>query len=142
MISIIITAYKEPNTVGRCIESIINQQIKDKFEIIVVCPDEETKKEALKFKNIKHIQDPGLGKPTALNLAFKEAMGDILILTDGDVFLEKESINKILIQFNNKNVGAVSGHPIPLNERNRMIDFWAHLLTEVGAHRTRLEKDR
>ena len=113
MISIIITAYKEPNTVGRCIESIINQQIKDKFEIIVVCPDEETKKEALKFKNIKHIQDPGLGKPTALNLAFKEAMGDILILTDGDVFLEKESINKILIQFNNKNVGAVSGHPIP-----------------------------
>ena len=42
MISIIITAFKEPKTIGRAIEQVLKNKIKDKFEIIVSAPDKET----------------------------------------------------------------------------------------------------
>jgi len=142
MLSIIITAYKEPHTIGKCIESIINQRFKEKYELIVVCPDKETKEQALKYKKVKYIQDQGLGKPTALNLVLKKVKGDIIILTDGDVFLGENAIEEILNPFKDNKVGIVSGHPISINSKNKMVDFWSHLLTEVGAHSTRLEKDK
>ncbi len=139
MISIIITAYKEANTIGKAIECILNQKIKEKYEIIVLCPDKETKLAALKYK-IKYIQDPGKGKPAALNLAFKKAKGNILILTDGDVYTSSNSINELLKPFKNKEIGAASGHPISTNNKNTILGFWSHLLTDIGAHETRLLK--
>ena len=136
MISVIITAYKEQNTIGKVIESIL-PQLKNKDEIIVVCPDKETEKAAKKFK-IKHIKDQGKGKPAALNLAFKKAKGNILILTDGDVYISKNAIKEILKPFKDKKVGAVSGRPVSTNTRNTMLGFWSHLLTDIGAHETRI----
>ena len=141
MISIIITAYKEQETIKKCIESIINQKIEDNYEIIVLCPDKETKEAALKYK-VRHIEDPGLGKPTAINLALERAQGELLILTDGDVFLEKDSISKLTKFFEDKSIGIVSGRPVSLNPKNNMLGFWSHLLTDAGAHLTRLEKDK
>ena len=131
MISIIITAFKEANTIGKAIESIQNNNLKD-YEILVICPDDETRDVALKFKNIKYFKDPGKGKPSALNLAFKTAKGDILVLTDGDVFVDNNSINNLLKQFENDNVGAISGHPMSINSKNNMFGFWAYLLTNVA----------
>ena len=54
MISIIITAFKEPKTIGKAIGSILEQNIKEKYELIVACPDEETKNIALSYKGVKH----------------------------------------------------------------------------------------
>ena len=39
MISIIITAYKEDKTVGKAIESILQNKILDNYEILVFAPD-------------------------------------------------------------------------------------------------------
>ena len=39
--------------------------------------------------------------------------------------------------FRNPKIGAVSGHPIPVNSRYNLFGYWAHLLTEQGAHQTR-----
>ncbi len=91
MISCIITAYKEDKTIGKAISSMVKACLKAKvdYEILVFAPDQETINEALKYKTseIKIFQDEGKGKPAALNLAFKEAKGDIFILSDGDVFV-------------------------------------------------------
>jgi cellulose synthase/poly-beta-1,6-N-acetylglucosamine synthase-like glycosyltransferase len=38
------------------------------------------------------LKDPGKGKPTALNSGFRKVKGKILILTDGDVLIVKNSI--------------------------------------------------
>lgn len=135
MISIIITAYKEPRTIGRCIASFIEQDIKEKYEILVICPDKETKKVvdmySKNYKQVKHIQDPGKGKPVALNIAFKEANGDYLILTDGDVYVSKNSVNLLLEKFKDK-IGAVSGHPVSLENRNNYYGYISHLLTDMA----------
>ncbi|MFC1800483.1 glycosyltransferase [Nanoarchaeota archaeon] len=144
MISIIITAYREEKTIGKAIKSFLEQKIKGDYEILVVCPDEGTKKVVDSFskehKQVKHVQDPGKGKPIALNKAFKTAKGDVLILTDGDVYVDYGSVNKLLKAFENEKVGAVAGRPISLNSKKDMLGYWSHLLTDAGAHQTRMER--
>jgi len=139
MISIIITAYREPNTIGKAIESFQNQKLKEKHEIIVVAPDKETINIAKKYK-VKIVKDRNKGKPAALNLVFEATKkSDILILTDGDVYVSPNSISNLLKPFTDRSVGAVTGRPISLNRKDDMLGFWSHLLTEVGAHETRLK---
>lgn len=136
MISIIITSYKEPNTIGKAIESILKNNLKN-YEILVVAPDKETLDAAKKYsnKNIKLIKDFGKGKPAALNLAVSKAKGDILILTDGDVYVKENSLNLLLEPFKNKKIGAVSGNPVSLNPKNNMLGYWSHVLTGVANER-------
>lgn len=142
MISIIITAYKEPKTIGKAIKSITSQKIKQKYELIISAPDKETLNEAKKYakrnKNVKVIKDKGKGKPAALNLIFKKAKGKILIFTDGDVFTSKDSINNLIKYFKDLKVGAVSGRPISINSRANMLGFWSHLLSDT-ANKIRLK---
>ena len=138
MISIIITAYKEPNTIVKAIEQILKNNLKN-YEIIVTAPDKETLDAAKVFikknKNIRLLQDKGKGKPAALNLAVSKSYGDILILTDGDVYIEENSLNLLLEKIKDNNIGAVSGNPISLNPKNNKLGFWAYWLTEVANDR-------
>lgn len=142
MLSIILTAYKEPKTIGKAIESFTDQGIKD-YELLALCPDRETadviKRYAKKDKRIKYIKDPGKGKPTALNIAFKKAKGSILVLSDGDVFVSKGSVNLLLKHFKGKKIGAVTGRPVSISARGNMLGYWSHLLTDA-AHKTRSER--
>ena len=75
MISCIITAFKEPTTIKRAIDKMEVACIKAKvdYEILVITPDAETLTAAETYsgKNLRIIKDPGKGKPTALNIAFK-----------------------------------------------------------------------
>ncbi len=135
MISIIITAYKEEKSIGKAIESILQNKISDNYEILVLAPDEKTlevaRKYSKKHKQVKEIKDEGEGKPSALNLAFKKAKGEILILTDGDVYISFDSISKLLKHFKDKKIGAVSGRPISLDSMKNKFGFWSHLLTDI-----------
>jgi len=146
MISIIITAYKEEKTIGKAIKSITNQKIIEDYEVLCVCPDKETRDVIERYERtnhkIKHVEDSGKGKPTALNIAINNAKGDILILTDGDVFVSDNSINKIIKPFQNKEVGIVSGRPISLNPKENKWGYFSHLLTDLGAHQTRLNQTK
>ena len=145
MISIIITSFKEPLTIGKAIESFLNQNIKEKYDIIVSCPDEETaevvKNYSKKHKQVKLFKDPGKGKMLALNLLFKEIKSDILILTDGDVYVSDNSVNEILDTFKDTEVGCVTGQPVPVNDKKTRFGYWAHLLL-YGAHKAREKRNK
>ncbi|MBI4095311.1 MAG: glycosyltransferase [DPANN group archaeon] len=142
-VSVIITAFREPNTVGRAIEAVLRDNIKHDCEIIVACPDKETKDVvdfyARNHKNIKHFQDPGRGKSYALNLILKEVKCDVLILTDGDVFVGENSIANLLKHFHDTRAGIVSGRPVSSSRKDTMLGFWSHLLLDAGAHLARKE---
>jgi len=136
MITIVITGYKEPRTIGKAIESILKNKIPEDYELIVIAPDKETlsaaKKYATKNKKIKLIQDEGKGKPAALNIIFKKAKGRIILMTDADVYISKNAILPIIRQFDDKKVGAVTGRPISLDSKKTMLGFWSHLLTDTA----------
>jgi cellulose synthase/poly-beta-1,6-N-acetylglucosamine synthase-like glycosyltransferase len=145
MISIVITSFKEPRTIGKAIESFINQKIKEDYELIVSAPDQETldvvKGYKKKNKKIKSFQDPGKGKTYALNLLLPKLKGEIIILTDGDVYVSKGSINELLRPFKDKSVGCVTGKPVSINTRKNLFGYWSHLLC-YAAHKMRLKRTK
>lgn len=136
MISIIITAFNEPKTIRKAIDSFLNQNIKNKYELIVVAPDKETKKVVKKYKKVKLFKDPGKGKSYALNLILKKIKGDIIILTDGDVYVSSNSINELLRQFKDKKVACVTGRPVPIENKKTRYGYWANFLFD-SAHKLR-----
>ena len=135
-ISILLTAYKEEKTIRKAIESILKNKIKHDFELIVLAPDDETLKTASLIAQsntkIKILKDEGRGKPAALNLGIKKSTGDILILSDGDVYIDEKSLNPMIEKFTDPKVGAVTGHPITLNDRKSLFGYWSHLLTDMA----------
>ena len=143
-ISIILTAYKEPKTISRAIEQILKNNLSH-YELIVTAPDDGTlnvaKKYSKKIKNLILFKDRGEGKPTALTDAFKIAKGNILVLTDGDVYIKENSIDELIKHFSDSKVGAVSGHPVPVEEKTKMMGYWAYVLMDI-AHKIRKERDR
>ncbi|MFH0868744.1 MAG: glycosyltransferase [archaeon] len=138
MISIAIIAFKEEKSVAKTIESIIKQKIPGKYELVVCAPDEGTISIAKKYKHVKIFKDPGEGKNQALNLLYKTLKGDIWIFTDGDVILGDGSVAEILKPFENSKIGLVSGRVVAFNSRETKYGYWAHLLSDAGAHEERL----
>ncbi|MFH1331690.1 MAG: glycosyltransferase [archaeon] len=147
MISIIITAWEEPKATHKCIRRFLAQDMPDKFEIWVTCPDEETKQVVMdykkKYKNIHFLDQPReWGKNVMMNILAKKAKGDILIFTDGDIFVGPNSVRELYDKFKDSRVGCVSGRPVSLNPKTNMVGYWSHLLTDAGAHRIRSERYR
>jgi len=136
-ISVIITSYREPKTIGKAINAVLNQNIPN-LELLVVAPDDETLN-AAKHKKVITIKDDGNGKSAALNFVIPKTKGDILILTDGDVYVDTKAISELIKPFSDPLVGAVSGNVISINSRNTMYGYWAYTLTNI-ANDMRLEK--
>lgn len=109
MVSVVITSYKEPKTIGRTIRSIADLRysgLPSAPEIIQVSPDQKTltagKREAQRLrlgKRFIQIKDAREGKSTALNLALKQVRGEIIILTDGDVYFDKNAAGLLIKPF-------------------------------------------
>jgi len=146
MLSVIITSFKEPKSIGKCIESIANSKysgIKPPFEILQVSPDKETLEVGKKTANklhlskdeFKQIIDPKKGKPYALKIALNKARGDILILTDGDTFFDRNTVKELLKPFKNPKIGGVSGRPVSRDSRDNQMGYYGHLLSDSAHHR-------
>ena len=138
MIHIIITSYNEPKATERAVNTFLNQNIPKPFKIIVADPFPEVKdfiKE--KFSNHKEVEfylDPGEGKSIVLNMIFEEIYSedknDIIISTDGDVYVNDIAIKEILDSFKDSKVGVVACHPVSINDRNNKYGYWSHLLLD------------
>jgi heptosyltransferase-2 len=139
-VTLLITAFKEPKTIGKAIESALNQKTKFPYDIIVSAPDDETlniaKKYSKKYKQLNVFKDPGKGKSYALNLLFKNIKSDILVLTDGDVYISEDSIESILNLFSDPQIGCITGRPVPIETKKTKYGFWANFLFD-SVHRIR-----
>ena len=144
MISIVITSFNEPKTIGKAIDSFLNQNIKEKYELIVAAPDKQTGDIVEEYKKhnkrINLFKDPGKGKSYALNLLLPKLKGDILIFTDGDVYVSENSVSEILKLFDDSKVGCVSGRPVSQNSKENIFGYWSHLLCD-SADKWRKERN-
>ncbi len=142
MINIIITSYGEVNAAEKAVSSFLKQNIPKPFKIIVSDPFPETKwmleEKFSKNKEVEYFEDPDKGKSNALNLLFKklfsENKNDVLILTDGDVYVSENSVSALLEKFQDPKVGCVSGRPVSTNPRGNKYGYWSHFLVDIGAH--------
>lgn len=142
MVSVVITSYKEPRTIGRTIRSIADcnySGLTQDFEIIQVSPDKETleagREEAAKLDlgpRFIQLKDAQEGKSAALNMAIKNARGDIIILTDGDLYFDRGAAGLLIRPFSDPEIGAVTGQPIPSNSKESFMGYIANFFTYVA----------
>ncbi|MCL5018797.1 MAG: glycosyltransferase family 2 protein [Candidatus Pacearchaeota archaeon] len=142
MISLIVTAYEDPNSTKESIRRLLNQKnFNEPFELIAACPDEPTKRVIMDYKKkypkiIKYVKQDNPDKNQLMNKILNLAKGEILIWTDGNKFVDENAIRLIVEKFRDSSVGCVGGRPVPQNSRNELFGFWAHLLTNA-AHKLR-----
>lgn len=134
-VALVITAFKEPK-VKKAIECALKQKTKYSYEVIVSAPDEETLNIARKYKEVKIFKDAGKGKSFALNQIFREFNPDIMIMTDGDVYISENAVEKIVEEFKDPEVGCLTGRPVPQEDKSKMYGYWANFLFD-SANRIR-----
>ena len=140
MIHIIITSYNEPNSTRIAINKFLNHNIKEKYKIIVADPFPEIEEMILnEFKGkVEYFADPDEGKSYCLNILFNKLYSDnkndIIIMSDGDVFVSENAVNEILKLFKDPKIGAVTGRPVSLDKKDNKYGYWSHFLLDVGAH--------
>lgn len=146
MIDVVITSFKEPETIGKAIEMFLDQDINERYTITVSAPDEPTlniaKSYQKRYKNVRIFRDPGKGKSFALNLLLPKLKGRVIVLSDGDVFVEKNSLGKMISYFKDPKIGCVTGRPVSSDSKDNLFGYWSHLLCDAGAHEARMKRAR
>lgn len=149
MINIIVTSYNEPEATLKAVKQLLNENIKTKFKIILADPFTEVKKyleKHIKDKRFEFFLDPGEGKAQTLNILLKKFYSknknDLLVFTDGDVFIKKNSIVELIKGFKNPKVGCITGKPVSIDYRKGKYGYWSKFLyTGIDMVRKKLSKE-
>ena len=108
-VTVIISVYKDTQSLKLILNSLLNQTIK-KFEIIVSedCESAEMKDLLLKYKQfgVIHLsqKDDGWKKNVALNNAVRKSTGDYLIFIDGDIIPYRDFVQKHIESITNERI--------------------------------------
>ena len=126
LISIIIPCRNEERFIGKCLDSILNQNYpKDKLEILVVdgMSEDNTRNKIEEIKNrhqdkdIRILDNPDKITPKAMNIGIKSSKGDIVVLVCAHGFLDKEFLKWNVYHFNKiKKADAVGGKLSAISE--------------------------
>jgi len=118
-VGMIIPCYNEEAIIKRKLTNSIDISRPSKSFMIYVVDDgsaDNTFKIANEFKQLNRLENifvwknPGKkGKIRALNWVFNKIREDIIVITDADVLLEKSALVRLIANFDNPTVGAVTG---------------------------------
>jgi cellulose synthase/poly-beta-1,6-N-acetylglucosamine synthase-like glycosyltransferase len=121
-VSLIVTAYNEEQNIERKIENCLSLTYPaDKLEIIIVSDGSTDRTEEI----IRSYEDRGIkllagperrGKHYGQGDGIKMAKNDLLVLSDATTFLKEDSIEKIVRNFADPEIGCVSGFDQILDE--------------------------
>lgn len=126
-ISVVIAGHNEENSIERCILSLREQSRRP--EEIIVVSDGSTDRMSEKLRSLQqqglidqiHCTHLRAGKSAAINLACRQAKGDILVNVDCDCSFHRHAIKNIIAHFADPDVGAVSGNILVRNDRSSLI---------------------
>jgi len=127
--SILIPCFNENFTINQLVEKIINVGL-DNYEIIIV-DDHSTdgtleilKELEPKYSFLKVVYlNKNQGKGNAINIAFKESKGEVIIIQDADLEYEPKDYKKLLNPIENNLADVVYGSRFLGNEV-RVLYYW------------------
>ena len=113
LISVIAPAYNEEKAIGKCLQSILDQDYKGEMEIIAINDgSSDLTAEIISGYPVKLLDlKVNGGKANALNKAIEIAKGDILIFTDSDSYMAPDAVSSLVKCLNeNKDAQMVAGN--------------------------------
>jgi len=154
-ISVIIAAYNEEKMIDDKIKNTLSLDYpRDKIEIIIGSDGstDRTNEIVKEYVNNSSNSTPPIklvankvnrGKSSIQNQAAKEAKGQIIVFTDANVMLRKESLSELIRHFADKRIGCVIGKVTYLNREETSVSehegfYWRYELflrkkeSEVG----------
>ena len=132
-VSVGITAYNEEANIGTQLEAVLLQDLPidvELLEVIVVasgCTDrtedivQEFQQKSRVVKLL--IQEERHGISSAYNEVFNFATGDVIVLVNADVILERRAIRYLVQPFKENFVGATFGKAIPVNDPEEFLGY-------------------
>ena len=117
-LSVIVPVYNVEQYLDKCLDSLVNQTLKD-IEIIVVndaSPDNSKKiinKYMKKYKNIKYYEKENGGQGSARNLGLKYATGEFVAYVDSDDYVDYDMFEKMYNKAKEESANVViCGHKV------------------------------
>lgn len=128
--SILIANYNNKKYIINCINSLLEQDFEEKFEIIF--HDDNSDDNSLKiirqFKNIKIIKNKkktkfgSYNQMEAIKRSFNKSKGEIVFLLDSDDYFKKRKL-KILIELFNKHQSLEVVYDLPIIKTGKKLTF-------------------
>ena len=130
-VSVIVPVYNVEKYLSKCLDSLVNQTLKD-IEIIIVndsSPDNSKKiifEYMKKYKNIKYYEKENGGQGSARNLGLKYAKGEYVAYVDSDDYVDYDMFEKMYNKaiITSANV-VICGH--------KVVDESGNILDTVGS---------
>lgn len=123
MISIIVPSHNSEKTIQKNLESLLKQDYKGRYEIIVVDSSKDKTPDIVSKFPVKLINQKPKGPATARNLGVKKSNGNIVVFIDSDCIAPKNWLRNLLKPFSNNNVVAVAGTYKTKNKDNPIARF-------------------
>jgi len=111
LVSVIIAVHNGSKFIGECLEAIKNSSYKN-FETIIIDDNstDDSTKIAIENGAVVYKLSKRSGPAAARNYGAKKARGDILLFLDCDVIIRKDTISKIIEDFNmHTEISAIIG---------------------------------
>jgi len=121
MVTIVIAAYNEEESIGATIENkLALDYSREKLEVLVISDGSIDRTDAIvgsfAARNVRLLrQEPRAGKTSALNLAIPQATGEIIVFSDANSIYAPEALTKLVANFTDTEVGYVTGKMIYAN---------------------------
>ena len=111
-VSVIIPAYNAERTIGECLSSLLNQDFKGKYEVIVVndgSRDSTPEIVGKEFPKVALLSQVNGGPAKARNSGARKAKGKIIIFTDSDCVAKGNFVGEMAKPFARKGIAGVQG---------------------------------
>lgn len=132
LISVVLSVFNSKSTINRCIESILNQTLKD-FEFIIINDfsndgsEEIISKLSLKDNRIKVINNPkNIGLTKSLIFGLKISKGKFIARIDSDEYSKPTRLEKQYDFMNKKNIILSGSKCINIYRKERKITKWKY----------------
>ncbi|MEO1095009.1 MAG: glycosyltransferase [Cyanobacteria bacterium J06638_28] len=116
-VSVVLATYDRPETLKQALHCLVNQDSPRSLEIIVVDNHPAsglTPPVVEAFPSVRLIQEPRQGLAYARNAGIGASRGDIIVMTDDDVTMPTQWIEKLVTPFTRPDVMVVTGNVLPL----------------------------
>lgn len=134
-VTVVIPAYNEEDSIGKSIEGIMKQDYKGDIETIVINDGstDGTARTASRYPVTLVNLAKNRGKGNALNVGVSKSSGAILVFTDSDSVLEKNSV-RLLVEYlaRNGNAGAVAGFVRVREGNGKLLTHFQAIEYETG----------